>query len=62
MSVNQTRQNDMVAQIQHFVRALRQISLAADLFDKTIPAEDRGIFQLAVLPVHGDDQISVIDE
>ena len=62
MGVNQARQNHVVAQVEHFVRGLWQIRLAADLFDETIPAENRGIFQFAVLPVHGDDQVSVFDE
>jgi len=52
----------MVAEIQNLVSALRQISLAANLFDKTIPTEDRAIFQLAVLPVHSDNKVRVFNE
>lgn len=44
VSVHQPRKNDVAAQVQDFIRALRQVRLAADLLNEPIPAEKRGVF------------------
>ncbi len=59
MRVNQTRQDDMILQVEHLVGFLGKLGLRPDLFYDAIPAENCRVFQFTVVFVHSDNDRSV---
>jgi len=59
--VDQPRQDDVTAEVEHFISRLGQLTRCADLLDKAIPNKKTTIGNFPLMVIH-DDNVGMCDE
>jgi hypothetical protein len=62
VTIDQTREENVTAQVQHAVRRIRQLGCGADLFDYAVTGEEPCILQFAASPVHRHEHVGILRE
>jgi hypothetical protein len=60
--VDEARQDDLAAEVEHRVGRRRQLRRRTDLPDDAVDRIEAGALQLAALAIHGDEDIGVLGE
>jgi len=62
VGVDEARQDDLAAEVDHRVRRRRQLGRRPDLLDEAVLGVEPGVAQLAPLPVHRDEDVGIFGQ